>query len=146
MRPLYETPEDRSNEMKVAKLLSADWGCDLSKLKIACAIDFALTRGGKVAALMEVKCRKYSSQALDNLGGIILSAHKVQAGMRWADTHGVKFIIALGLEDGIFFLSLNPGDKVDGFGLEIMGRKDRGDPQDMEPCVIIPIKRFSKHA
>ena len=146
MRPIYETQTDRNNEQRVARQLAALWDRSIVKLKMACVIDFAIFRDGKMVGVMEVKCRNYSSEAMDNMGGVMLSAHKAQAGMTWAMMHNIAFAFAVELTDGIFVLFLTEHDDLSEFNLEIMGRKDRGDAQDMEPCIVIPMKRFKKYA
>jgi hypothetical protein len=141
-RPLYETGADRQNERAVARALEKRWGYVAYKLKPACEMDYALTRDGVVVAVMEIKCRKYPYKTIDEWGGLILSAHKWQAAMRWKDTHSIAFILALGLPDGLYVLSVLKGDKPPYINLIMGGRTDRNDPQDTEPCVLIPMSMF----
>ena len=146
LRPIYETDQDRQNEAIVAKTLAAMWLCDIVKLKHACVVDYAIKRSGKIVAVMEIKCRNYTYQRLDELGGLILSAHKFQGAKSWCDTHKIGAVLAIGLTDGIYSFVIKPDEEWPVFSLVIGGRRDRGDAQDIEPCVLIPMDRFVKHA
>ena len=143
-RPMYETSGDRQNEKKVVEFLQERWNCEADKLKIACEIDYSLTRDGKIIGVMEIKCRKYDYKTLDGWNGLILSAHKWQAAKRWGKTHEIAFVLALGLLDGIYVLSVGANEKWPLLQLITGGRRDRNDPQDIEPCVLIPMKLFKR--
>jgi hypothetical protein len=143
-RPFYETESDIMNAASVAEQISSVWGCEFVKMKRACVVDYALKRDDKFVAVMEVKCRNYSSDEIARMGGLILSAHKVQAAKTWKDTHRIAFVLAIGLTDGIFVMSIKSGDEWPFFDLTMAGRYDRGDPQDVEPCVLIPMNCFRK--
>jgi hypothetical protein len=141
---MYETEFDVRNAAAVAGELSAEWGCSVVKMKRACVVDYGLIVRDVIAAVMEVKCRNYSSAEIQKMGGLILSAHKMQGAKAWRDTHMVSFVLALGLTDGIFFMSIRHSDDWPKFDLVMGGRYDRGDAQDVEPCVLIPMKNFRK--
>ncbi len=141
-RPMYETKNDRQNEQAVMSFLEEKWGCEADKLKIACELDYSLTKNGKIVGVMEIKCRKYDYNTLKDWGGLILSAHKWQAAKRWKETHNIAFVLALGLIDGIYVLRIKASDNFPHLELVTGGRRDRNDSQDMEPCVLIPMKLF----
>lgn len=144
-RPIYETSSDRQKEAQVAETLASIWLCEIVKMKPACVVDYAIKRSGKIVAVMEIKCRNYTFQELDEMGGLILSAHKLQSAKAWTDTHDIAFVLALGLPDGIYAETLwSLHWPV--FDLVIAGRYDRGDKQDTEPCGLIPMERFTKYA
>jgi hypothetical protein len=145
-RPLYETDQDRQLEADVGKTLSVLWGCSLIRMKRACVIDYAIKRSGEIVAVMEIKCRTYTYEKLHSMGGLILSAHKMQSAKAWRDTHNVAFVLALGLPDGVYTFSIKTEDEWPFFPLIIAGRHDRGDAQDIEPCVVIPMERFVRNA
>jgi hypothetical protein len=145
-RPTYETASDRAKEEEIAKTLASIWLCSVLKMKPACVIDYAIKRSGLIVAVMEIKCRSYTSHELDGMGGLILSAHKMQNAKQWRDTHKVAFVLALGLPDGIFAMAITADEEWPHFQLVMAGRRDRGDAQDIEPCVLIPMKRFAKYA
>lgn len=143
-RPLYESAADLKNEKAIVSFLEERWNCEADKLKIACEVDYSLTKNGKIVGIMEIKCRKYDYKTLDGWGGVILSAHKWQAAKRWKETHSIAFILALGLPDGVFVLRIKAGQNWPPLQLITGGRRDRNDPQDIEPCVLIPMKLFEK--
>jgi hypothetical protein len=145
MRPLYENSEDRNKEANVANQIANYWLLTVVKLKPACEIDFALIRSGVVVAIMEVKCRNYSYKKLDELGGLMLSCHKMSALRRWHSNFPLGVAIAIQLTDGIYVWSIKSEEAFEKFSkIKMMGRMDRGDVQDIEPCVIIPMNKFRK--
>ena len=144
-RPLYETNADRQKEAQVAETLASLWLCEIIKMKPACVVDYAIKRSGKIVAVMEIKCRNYTYQQLHEMGGLILSAHKLQSAKAWTDTHKVWFVLAIGLPDGIYATTFS-GVEWPVFDLVIAGRYDRDDKQDTEPCGLIPMERFAKYA
>lgn len=141
-RPLYESELDRKNETEVATALERAWGCTVRKLKTACELDYSVERDGRVVAVMEIKCRNYSFEKIERFGGLMLSAHKWQAAKRWRETHNIAFILALGLPDGIYRMSIASDPWPTDLDLVTTGRTDRDDPQDIEPCVLIPMDWF----
>lgn len=144
-RPIYETETDRQNERAIKAFLEDRWGCRADKLKISCEIDYSLTKGNKIVGVMEIKCRNYNYKTLDGWGGLILSANKWQAAKRWKETHNIAFFLVLGLIDGIFVLKIKSNEVWPSLDLITAGRRDRNDPQDIEPCVLIPMNLFSKY-
>lgn len=143
MRPFYETDEDRAGEARVAETLCEIFKCVPYKLKPSIKLDYALVRDNKIVALMEVKCRKYTKESVESMGGLILSADKFKTGMEWAKTYNVPFVIAVKFLDciryGIFHKDISPI-----FQLVLAGRNDRNDDCDTEPCVMIILSNLSK--
>lgn len=141
MRPIYETAQDLKNENEVAAYLSAAWGCDFVKLKISYGLDFAIIKDDALVATAEIKCRNYDSASIDRFGGLMLSASKAHRAAEWLTNHGAPFVLAAKLTDGLFVATIEywPAYKI-----EITGRRDRGDWQDIEPCCIIPMSEFKK--
>lgn len=133
MRPTYESPTDLSNEQAVADLMAHRWRAEPVKLPIQFRVDYALFRNGWIAAWAEVKCR---SNASDRYDTYMLSLAKVQAGNRLAAAHGVPFLLVVRWTDAIGWVQPTAGD------VRIGGRRDRGDAQDIEQVVHIPITDF----
>lgn len=119
------------------RAVSSAWRCEFAKLPIKYQLDYALTRHKKIVALAEIKCRRYSSSSIRSLGGYMLSAHKWVAAQSLSQHCGVPFLIILRLTDGIFFAKPNKPS-----GLILGGRTDRGDLDDVEPCVLIDMDKF----
>jgi hypothetical protein len=144
-RPFYETEEDRSKEFAVAKSLATLWGYTAIKLKPACEIDYVLTLFDDIKGVMEIKCRNYSYEQLDKLGGYMLSCHKMSALRRWHADFPIGVAIAIQLTDGIFVFTVSHASAFERFPkIKMAGRRDRGDAQDIEPCVLIPMQKFRK--
>jgi len=144
MRPTYESDVDRNNEKAVADRICAAWKCTHMKMKPYYAIDYALVQDKRVVSLMEVKCRNYAADRIEGFGGLILSAHKMSAARMWRDLYDMPFVLAVGLTDGLYTWVSKPSEEWPRFRLEVAGRHDRGDWQDVEPCCLISMKMFTK--
>jgi hypothetical protein len=136
MRPLYESQSDLQNEFAVAALLAKRWSCEFRKLPIKYGVDFAVCQGRDIVAFAEIKCRSYSYSQLDRLGGYMVSAHKWAVGLTLSRSFDVPLVLIVRLTDGIFWTKDTSGKLVMG------GRSDRGDEQDIEPCVLLPMSSF----
>ena len=144
MRPLYETEADRTVEREAIEKLASAWGLDFAKMKISSVIDFALLDGKKVVAVAEVKGRNYSSADIERFGGLILSAGKMLAAQGWVALLRVPFVLVVRLADGLFYMVIEPGGDWPELSVEMAGRKDRNDWQDIEPCCLIPMSLFKR--
>jgi hypothetical protein len=101
-------------------------------------VDFMGVRNGKVVAVIEVKRRNNEYKRYPTL---ILSLAKFNHGAEFYMVNGLKFIFAVQFDDGCYFYEYQNGDKFPvGFG----GRTDRGDVEDIEPVVHIPIERMER--
>ena len=132
-RPKYESPADIELETEVAKFLAGKWSSDAVKLPRFYKCDWALRRGRKVGAFLEIKCRKNASGKYPT---IILSADKWTYLRQVDEALGVPALFVAKFTDGIRFI--RPA-KANGMVVEMGGRQDRGDWQDVEPVVHIPI-------
>lgn len=144
MRPTYESEEDRKQERQIADLLSVYWRCRFAKLKKACHVDFGLIREDKIVGLVEIKCRNYSLEEIDKMGGLFISALKYQAARQWCDTYKIGFAVIAKLSDGLYFWSTKKDEPFPVLKMEMGGRTDRGDWQDIEPCCLVPANEFRK--
>jgi hypothetical protein len=139
MRPIYEKQSDVENELGVARAISAAWGCDVYKLPVMESADFAIEVSGEYVGLMEVKCRTYSYDQLDKMGGLIISKRKVDAVFNLAKEHDVFVVLAVRLSGVIYVMSRRI---LSDFEVIKAGRRDRNDPQDIEECYLIPMSCF----
>lgn len=137
-RPKYESQQDIELEAGVAKHLASKWSSDAVKLPKFYKCDWALKRGKKVGALLEIKCRKNAS---DKYPTIILSADKWTYLRQMDESLGVPAFFVAKFTDGIRFI--RPA-KAQGFTVEMGGRHDRGDWQDVEPVVHIPVSSMTE--
>lgn len=145
MRPRYERGEDLEAEEGVinrfcAMMEGQGWRLDHVKLNPAAyRIDYALYESSsrKVELVCEVKRRKVSIAKYPTL---ILSASKIQAGMRFEpDT---PFYVVIGWDDVIGYM--RPAKHSAGMSLYVAGRTDRGDGYDIEPVYCYPIEMFKQ--
>jgi hypothetical protein len=136
VRPMYETEADRGKEGSFIGDLCAAWQCEARKLPIHYKLDFAMMRDGIIKAFLETKVRTYERDYFDTY---MISMAKVLAAREYSAFAGVPSLLAVRWSDGDGFIALNGMKDFEiGFG----GRGDRGDPQDMEPIVFIPIENF----
>ena len=136
VRPAYETQEDLFREVSFIERLCAVWKCGSRKLPIRYKLDYALLRDGIIRAFLEVKTREYTR---DHFNSYMISMEKVEAAQEHSRFAGVPAILAVKWQDEAGYVVLNDlKDVTLGFG----GRVDRGDAQDMEPVVYIPISQF----
>ena len=134
MRPLYETQADLVSEQDVAAHLAKVWNCEMSKLPIRYHLDFVAQRGKNAVAFLEIKVRNYSMERIGNMGGYMLSLGKWSSAKQICEASGLPFILAVKATDGIWFTlieSFKPDSVI------VNGRQDRGDWQDIEPCILI---------
>lgn len=138
IRPLYERQIDREKEAEIIALIERAWRVKAAKLKVALKLDYALSREGRVVAFAEVKARTYSWEQIDQLGGYMLSLDK------WAQARslcsGLPFSLVVDAAGELRSFTT----RFDlAFPITLGGRKDRDDWQDMEPCILIPVRHFS---
>lgn len=137
-RPLYETSGDRGREDGVRRLIERRWNCTATKLPMQYHLDFGLYRGGELVAFAEVKCRK---TPFANYPTYIISLSKVVAALDLSAAAGrVPALLVVNWADVVGWVNLaQAGD----WKVRSGGRTDRGDWQDVEPVVEIPIEEFS---
>ena len=134
-RPIYERPMDLANERSLAQIASANWRCSMSKLKAKSSFDYAALRDQKVAAFVEMKVRtnpanKYSSY--------MISITKIIKAQQVFQALDIPVFLLVKWTDSIGFTALHKVNAT----VQIGGRKDRKDPQDIEPVALIPIDQF----
>ena len=116
MRPIYETKQDKRNEVVVAK--------------------YTLLAHGRPRALVEIKVRTNTSSTYATY---MISAVKVDAIINTAKEQGLIPFLVVKFTDGIFITKL-----VEDFKRGLGGRYDRGDTRDIEECMYIPMNKFKK--
>jgi hypothetical protein len=134
-RPIYETEQDLSREKFIGENLASFWNVNLHKLPRAYYVDWMVTKENKVKGFAELKCRSHNKGQFPSL---ILSMHKWIHGKQMAAEVDGSFIVVVQWKDGLFYHKQG-WCKVD---YALGGRKDRGDSQDMEPVVHIPVNYF----
>lgn len=141
MRPMYETKVDLDNEQTAIKVAEKKWQCEMAKLPIRYHLDFVAKRGDKAVAFCEVKTRNYTMEKIGQMGGYLMSIGKWSAAKQLHDATGLPFILIVRTIDGIWYSSFKeftPDDVL------VRGRTDRNDWQDIEPCVLLDVSKFTK--
>lgn len=145
MRPIYETPEQREAERVMAERVAAAWKCGLLRRPDLDSADWVLTaRGGRVTrAFMECKDRsRYTMAALDGFGGVFCSQQKWVAARDLHRDTGVPFVFVVQTEGRALWYHHTTDFTND--GLVVGGRRDRNDPLDIEPCILLQQQRFAR--
>jgi hypothetical protein len=132
---MYETSESLKNENEVASRISSAWNTKLNKLPIKYRVDYAAERNGKIVAWIEVKTRKYNMNDFDSF---MLSLDKYNASVQLGSITNLPVTLVVRWKDKIGYADLLHCRGV----IKMGGRKDRGDPQDIQPAAYIPIDDF----
>jgi hypothetical protein len=133
-----ETAEDIQREAKVAAVVRAKWNCRLEKTPEFYRVDFLAFRDGAPKAWVEIKARhKISLRTYEH---IWLSLQRVSALMHFAADTNLPAFAVFGLSDGIYAHRLKMPTA---YRIEMGGRTDRNDPNDLEPCCCLPQDDFS---
>jgi len=135
MRPIYETDGDLRNERAVVEILNKLWGTQAHKMPRAYSLDYMLTRGSEAMAFVEIKCRQVPSGKYDTL---MISMAKILKGRAITRETGVPSILVVRWNDKTGYVYMSEID----MDIQVGGRRDRGDAQDIEPVCMIPIKNF----
>lgn len=125
------------NEDEVIRQFAASRNAMAVRMPLKSAIDWSLQAGPHITGWVEIKCRKVARDVYPTL---ILSAHKYINAMQMRNMFDIPLLIVVRYTDGLYFW------EVDGRKLDVRhgGRADRGDWQDVEPVVHIPVELFEK--
>ena len=143
-RRTYETDLNRTEESKVADKLSMLWKREAIKLKPFAAGDIAILANdedpeeeGTIKAFVEIKVR---TNSMSSYPTYMISLHKLQELSHLSEFSGLPSILVVQWKEDLGYW-LVPED-VGVFDIKMGGTTQRNDPQDMEPCVHIPIEDF----
>ena len=138
-RQMYENKESLSLEDDFRQSIEERTKVSLKKLPISYRVDFAILDGTTVQGFCELKCRAVASKTYDTL---ILSLGKWEALLNLRrSAENMRSRICVRYTDGDFWYSVRE-DSPKEVTVKWGGRSDRGDWQDMEPVVHIPISLF----
>lgn len=137
-RPRYESNKDRKSEAEVAAYLKKAMNLDCVKMPLSYRVDFIVYRLGKLFGFIELKTRSVNRQRYKTA---IISLSKWHYGCRLSECLDVPFWIAFRWSNDLGFyratcLAMN-------ITVQQGGRTDRGDKDDIEPVVHIPVKEFT---
>ena len=138
-RPQYENEASLKGEADTIFEVSKAWNAELVKLPIKNKIDCLMKskKSGDPRAFVELKrrtCKRHQYKTY------MLSLDKWLAGLTMETHTGLPFILVVDWEDEIGYLKCN--EVVAETKVNMGGRTDRNDAQDIEPVVHIPIYLF----
>jgi len=137
-RPVYENTQSMLNEAEVASKVCAKWGCSAHKMPRRMQLDYAMHRDKKVAAFLEVKCR---TKNIEDYPRYFIALTKVLESKRIAEATGLPCFLAVRSANGkVHMIQLDTAE----FTVEIAGRFDRNDPEDVEPCCFFEVSKFKE--
>lgn len=143
-RPIYENDDHRRAEREMAERVAQTWNCGIVKLPELSVVDWVLTgRNGRVTrAFMECKNRAtYSWEFFERNGGVFCSERKWNAARELCREADVPFVFVIQVDRDELWYSRVVDWSHD--GIVEGGRTDRGDPRDIEPCVLLRRRRFA---
>lgn len=143
-RPIYEKPADLAAEAQVAAQLANHWGCKMEKLPKFYRTDWAIAVGQTIKGFVEIKCRNNTRYKYDTY---MLSLLKWSENVQLAITTGIPFVLAVQWTDSVGYLKVDESNYrhiQSKCSFSMGGRTDRGDSQDMEPVIHIPVGMFHK--
>ena len=140
-RPIYESQVDLTHENKMKTFLEAKWNCTLHKVPLKYQVDWMAMRGKDPMAFVEFKHRDKLS--IDAYPRYMISLDKWMKAKQLCKEVEIPFIMVITFTEGTYygvFAHNSLHDVTYGFG----GRYDRGDAQDVEPMIYLPLKKFMK--
>ncbi len=137
MRPTYETASDLCNERDVVEALNNLWCTKAHKMPRAYSLDYLLTRERKAVAFVEIKCRQVPSWQYDTL---MISMAKILKGRAITRETEVPSLLVVKWNDMVGYVHMSEID----MDIQVGGRTDRGDAQDIEPVCMIPVEDFRR--
>ncbi len=138
MRPVYETQSDRDGEREIVIQICDAWSCVAEKGRHLGFVDYYLYKPKtNLIAVIEIKNRK--SLSLNRFSSYMISKTKITNGLNIANELAVPYLLVVNFAESLMFAEIKKGYK---FKESMGGRKDRGDPNDIEEVVFIPISLF----
>lgn len=144
MRPIYESEQDREHEQTIIEYICKHWGCEAKKMPIRYEFDYMLTKasmatwnfGLNMVGILEIKRR------LKKYDTLIISMQKVATMQMYSQQFEVPAILAVSWPDEETQYTILHQRRTANYKIEWGGRCDRGDDQDEEPVIHIPIEDF----
>ena len=136
MRRIYETEQDRKTEAFAAKCLEEVSNCKILQNKKLYAADYSILKNNKITAIGEIKVRNNDRFKYDTF---FISADKIHKCKSFAREFDLQFMLFVWWNEGIYGCNLTEKKPL---YLDIGGRWDRGDKQDVEPMAHFDPKDF----
>jgi hypothetical protein len=139
-RPQYESKQDLLNEREAISVIEQKFNCIAEKIPKRMKLDFALSRGKQIVAFSEVKSVNYTIEDFSRFGGYFISLEKWQSAKHLYETTGKPFVMCLNTPAGVYSAVFKDFTQQN---FRMDGRKDRGDPDDYEPVVVLDTALFN---
>ena len=142
-RPQYESGADRANENAMWPMLEKALGGTLHKLPQQYGLDWMLcTEEGVALKWIELKARNHEYGAYPTYA---ISMSKVMRAIALERDTGLPSLLVVRYLNVVYIAYFRSfiGGGGKGF-VRVGGRKDRGDPQDVEPMWHLPIGQMTK--
>ena len=137
-RPLYETHADRVSERAIVTNLCYAWDCLAEKGRHLGYVDYYLYKPKtNLIAVIEIKNREKLS--VYKFPSYMISKNKINNGLIISNELAVPFLLVVNFAEMLMYTEIKKEHK---YKQGIGGRKDRGDLNDIEEVVFIPISLF----
>lgn len=149
-RPIYENKETEGWEKRFkAEFEDSFPNLKLRKLPRSYNLDFAVwqDKPEKVLALIEYKQRRYSCDEMGKMGGVKISLNKIKHSLEYSDLFGVPVRLIYKLSDNQtkeYYRFDVTEENVRQCRIGFINLVSRGDAEDVEPSLIIPMNMFQK--
>lgn len=137
-RPMYESSRDRANEQRAIEAYCQSHGerVHAVKLPMAYTVDWGIFHDDSLICWAECKRRFNPKNRYET---ILLSCRKYLTGLDLGRLSGKPFLLVVEWDDSLGYHVCDGRAARD---IRVGGRRDRGDWQDIEPVVHIPVKDF----
>ena len=135
---MYETSADREREQAIAEFAAQQWMLTVELRPRGSAFDAIFSLGEQVICFAEVKWRDHD---FGDYPTLMIDVTKNAVGRYAIKGTDVKFRFIIAFRDDVRYYELTEDDR---FDVTMKERKDRGDPLDRDPVILIPLERFVK--
>jgi hypothetical protein len=143
MRPIYETERDLSRERGIADGLECLWDVKLHKLPISYQLDFIMLKNGTARGFVEMKGKhSISFEKVQEYKGYLINLNKLERASSLMRTTGLEFRIVVEGNGSVWAARYIKPPEIN--CVLFTGRTDRGDWQDVEPAVRLPVEDFKQ--
>jgi hypothetical protein len=149
-RPIYENKETLQMEERFKSEFENSFNqLELRKLPRSYNLDFAVWEKNpeRILALIEYKQRRYSSDQMNRMGGVKISLNKIKHSLEYSDLFGVPCRLIYKLSDNKdleYYRFDVTKENVRQCKIGFIDLVSRGDAEDVEPSLVIPMSLFHK--
>lgn len=147
-RKLYETAKDRKNEREIISVVEESWGVEVQALPRKYSFDFCIVQdvGGNFNERYEIQtfCEiKNRSIKMTDYEFIVVELTKYFEAIKVYESTEIPTYLFYKFTDGLYYHEFGKINKPF-YKYTMGGRKDRNDPQDHTPQLLIPTDMLIK--